>query len=186
MLFILVDPFVGVSMVRDLDSEIFQREVQAVNEWLFETSYAFHMMRDHYYHDIPMLGGLWGLASNRLSIRDRFTIANALIPPKNEDDRQEFLKLYSNKGDQLFLTHHIWPLARKNSIAHDSFSCLWSRYVYRGDTRPFRSKREHPTCFVGCPKPCCTYDMKKNTDLSGYKQCPYACRPDGHKDWIFC
>jgi len=173
-------------MIRDLDSEIFEREVDAVHEWLFKTSYAFHIMRDHEYHDIQMLGGLWGVASNRLSIHDRFTIANALIPPDNKDDLHQFLKLYSNTGDQLFLTHHVWPIARKNSIAHDSFTCLWSRYFYRGDTRPFPSKREHPTCFVGCPKPCCTREMKKDQDLSRYKRCPSMCRPDEHRDWLFC
>ena len=147
-------------MVRDLDSHIFEREVTAVNEWLTKTKYAFHIMRDHEYHNIPMLGGLWGVASNRLSIRDRFKIANALIPPNNDNDRQQFLKLYSGAGDQLFLEHHVWPLARKNSLAHDSFTCLWSRYIYRGDTRAFPSQRQHPSCFVGCPKPCCPLEMK--------------------------
>ncbi len=173
-------------MVRDLDSEIFEREVNAVQEWLFQTSYAFHVMRDHYLHDIPMLGGLWGVALNRLSIRDRFTMANALIPSTNDDDQREFLKLYSGSGDQLFLTHHIWPIARKNSIAHDSFTCLWWRYINRGDTRPFPTKREHPSCFVGCPKPCCTFDMKNIQDLSKFRQCPSICRPSEHQDWLFC
>ncbi|CAF0972471.1 unnamed protein product [Adineta steineri] len=181
-----VDPLVGVTMVRDLDSEIFEREVQAVNEWLSKTTYAFHILRDHYMHGIPMLGGMWGIASNRLSINDRLTIANALLPSDNENDIQRFLKAYSGSGDQLFLEHHIWPLARQNSIAHDSFFCLWSYYVYRTDTRPFPSKREHPTCFVGCPKPCCTTEMKSTIDLSRYKKCPSMCRPKEHQDWLFC
>ena len=89
--------------------KIFRREVDAVNEWLEKTAYAFHIMRDNPVHDIPILGGLWGVASNRLSIRERFTIARALIPPNNEDDRHEFLKIYSGPGDQVFLGHHVWP-----------------------------------------------------------------------------
>jgi hypothetical protein len=183
---ILVDPFVDITMVRDLDSEIFEREVQAVKEWLTKTTYAFHIMRDHYYHNIHMLGGLWGVAANRLSMDDRLALANALLPPTNKNDRDEFLKMYSGRGDQLFLTHHIWPLARQNSLAHDSFTCLWSRYIYREDTRPFPSRREHPSCFVGCPKPCCTFETKNNTDYSKFKECPSTCRPEEHKDWLFC
>jgi hypothetical protein len=184
--FNLVDPMVGVSMVRDLDSEIFEREVHAVQEWLSKTIYAFHIMRDHDQHNIPMLGGLWGIASNRLSINDRLTIANALIPSENENDRRRFLKEYSGGGDQLFLSHYIWPLARQNSLAHDSFTCFRSRYIYRSDTRPFPSQRQHPSCFVGCPKPCCTLETKNSRDFSPYKKCPSICRPIEHQDWLFC
>lgn len=45
-------------MSRDLDSEIYQREVDAVNEWLYKTIYAFHIMRDHEQHSIEILGGM--------------------------------------------------------------------------------------------------------------------------------
>lgn len=174
-------------MVRDLDSAIFQREVHAVNEWLLKTTYAFHIMRDHYMHDIPMLGGLWGVASNRLSLNDRLIIANALLPSDDINEVRQFLKTYSRTGDQLFLTNHIWPLARRqNSLAHDSFTCLWSRFIYQIDTRPFPSKRPHPSCFVGCPKPCCPDEINPNEDLSSHRQCPSLCRPKQHKDWLFC
>lgn len=177
---------VSVAMTRDLDSEIYQREVDAVNEWLTKTTYAFHIMRDNEYHNIEILGGLWGVASNRLSIDDRLTIARALIPPENEHEHKKFWALYSKTGDQLFLKHYIWPIARTNSLAHDSFTCLWSYYIYRSDTRPFPSKRDHPLCFVGCPKPCCTEKTKLEVDLSKYKKCPSSCRPRTHPDWIFC
>ncbi|CAF2763224.1 unnamed protein product [Rotaria sp. Silwood2] len=181
-----VDPLVGVSMVRDLDSEIFEREVHAVNEWLSKTVYAFHIMRDHHLHNIPMLGGLWGVALNRLSFNDRLIMANALLPSNNEKQIQQYYSTYSGGGDQLFLEHYIWPLARHNSLAHDSFTCFWSRYIYRADTRPFPSQRKHPSCFVGCPKPCCTPEVKQNFDFSSYKQCPSICRPKEHNDWLFC
>ncbi|CAF1385640.1 unnamed protein product [Rotaria sordida] len=181
-----VDPLVGVSMVRDLDSEIFEREVNAVNEWLSKTTYAFHIMRDHHLHNIPMLGGLWGVASNRLSFNDRLIMASVLLPSNNENERHLFYKTYSGGGDQLFLEHHIWPLARHNSLTHDSFTCFWSRYIYRADTRPFPSQRQHPSCFVGCPKPCCIPEMTQSLDFSSYKKCPSSCRPKEHNDWLFC
>ena len=173
-------------LVRDLDSEIFEREVRAVDEWLSKTRHAFHIMRDHYLHNIPMLGGLWGVALNRLSIHDRMKILNVLLPLDNENDIRRFMKTYSRAGDQLFLKHYIWPLARHDSLIHDSYSCFWSRYISRTDTRPFPSKRQYPSCFVGCPKPCCTEEIKESIDFSRYKQCPLICRPKEHQDWLFC
>jgi hypothetical protein len=172
--------------VRDLDSELFEREVHAVHEWLFNTSYAFHMMRDNAQHGIPMLGGLWGLALNRLSKASQIQIVNALLSSDNLHDIQMFVKTYSERGDQQFLTDHVWPLARHNSISHDSFYCLWYRYFYLADTRPFPTQRQHPNCFVGCPQPCCKTVNKNDTDLSQYEQCASACRPNGHRDWLFC
>ena len=51
---------VEVAMFRDLDSRPSQREVDAVHEWL-QSKHAFHVMRDHPGHDLPMLAGMWGL-----------------------------------------------------------------------------------------------------------------------------
>lgn len=173
-------------MVRDLDSDLFEREVNAVNEWLSKSTYAFHTMRDHQQHGIPMLGGLWGVASNRLSIGDRFKIARALLKPMNDKSREEFWKKYSNAGDQIFLEDHVWPIARRNSMSHDSFSCYWSRYIYGTDTRPFPTRRKTPNCFVGCAKPCCTEVDQTKKDVSSFEQCPSRCRPSDHQDWLFC
>lgn len=143
-------------------------------------------MRDNPYHGIPILGGLWGLAPNRLSLNDRIKIANALLPSDNPSELQRFLRSYSGTGDQVFLKDHIWPIARHNSLTHDSFSCFWSRYIYRTDTRAFPTKREHPSCFVGCPKPCCNEETKRKQDFSRNDQCPSGCRPKEHPDWLFC
>ena len=185
-MFISVDPMVSVTAVRDLDSEILEREVQAVNEWLTTTTYAFHIMRDHYVHNIQMLGGMWAVASNRLSIGDRLVIATALLPSSKQTEINEFFRTYGRTGDQLFLTHHVWPLARRNALAHDSFSCFWSRYVYRTETRPFRTERKHPACFVGCPTRSCDKQPRMNADLTSLRQCPKMCRPQEHQDWLFC
>ena len=182
----LVDPMVSVFVVRDLDSEIFEREKDAVHEWLFQTSYAFHTMRDSEQHGIKMLGGMWGLASNRLSLSDRFRVAKALLPSDDPKEMHKFSQKYADRGDQRFLADHLWPIARKNSIAHDSFTCRWSRYVYRAETRPFPTQRKHPECFVGCPKPCCVRITERPLDVKRYKKCPLACRPKEHPEWLFC
>lgn len=54
------EPVVDALLTRDLDSEVSEREVAAVNEWL-NSSYSFHVMRDHPFHQAFILAG------NRLS-----------------------------------------------------------------------------------------------------------------------
>lgn len=49
------DPLVDIVASRDLDSPLPQRELDAVNEWL-STGKAWHVMRDHPLHTVPMLG----------------------------------------------------------------------------------------------------------------------------------
>ncbi|KAK8407555.1 hypothetical protein O3P69_002246 [Scylla paramamosain] len=38
--------------------QVTQREVSAVEEWL-ASGKMFHVMRDHLYHKVPVLGGMW-------------------------------------------------------------------------------------------------------------------------------
>ena len=45
----LMDPLVDQFIARDIDSEINDREVAAVNQWL-NSNYTFHVMRDHQGH----------------------------------------------------------------------------------------------------------------------------------------
>ena len=38
-----------------------QRELDALDEFLANDSYSFHAMRDHPWHGVEILGGLWGV-----------------------------------------------------------------------------------------------------------------------------
>jgi hypothetical protein len=49
------DELVDIMASRDLDSPITQRELNAVNEWI-SSGKAWHAMRDHPMHYVPMLG----------------------------------------------------------------------------------------------------------------------------------
>jgi hypothetical protein len=49
------DELVDIMASRDLDSPISQRELDAVNEWI-SSGKAWHTMRDHPMHYVPMLG----------------------------------------------------------------------------------------------------------------------------------
>ena len=44
---------------RDTDSRLTIREAEAVEQWV-QSSRAGHIMRDHPYHDMPIMGGMWG------------------------------------------------------------------------------------------------------------------------------
>ena len=54
---VMLDPLVDTFISRDVDSIIWRREVDAVNQWL-ESNYTFHLMRDHATHGSIMLAGL--------------------------------------------------------------------------------------------------------------------------------
>jgi hypothetical protein len=54
---VMLDSNVDVFISRDLDSMIWQREVDAVEQWL-KSKFTFHSMRDHPHHDgFSLLGG---------------------------------------------------------------------------------------------------------------------------------
>lgn len=51
-------------IIRDLDSRISQREVDAVNAWI-ESGHKLHIMRDHPHHGHVIMGGMWGMVPDR-------------------------------------------------------------------------------------------------------------------------
>ncbi|CAL4119934.1 unnamed protein product [Meganyctiphanes norvegica] len=53
------DPLVARYSIRDADSPILQREVDAVNDWV-KSGKCYHVMRDNYHHGVSMMGGMWG------------------------------------------------------------------------------------------------------------------------------
>ena len=86
----------------------------------------------------------------------------------------------SPKGaDQFFLSDHVYPLIVENSVIHDSFLCK----NYK-NSLPFPTRR-NGTCHVAymdnlekCTKP-------SNEKLKSF-ECPLACRPAEHPDWLQC
>jgi hypothetical protein len=53
---VMLDTNVDVFISRDVDSLIWPREVDAVEEWL-RSNYSFHVMRDHMNHGSVILAG---------------------------------------------------------------------------------------------------------------------------------
>ena len=57
------DDSVDISIFRDTDSRLGEREKAAVEAWM-KADKTFHIMRDHPFHRYTMLGGMWGYKKN--------------------------------------------------------------------------------------------------------------------------
>ncbi len=73
--------------------------------------------------------------------------------------------------DIIHFLSHVWPWARNLSVQHDSYTCA----QYPGSTAfPTRRTTEKANYVSAAPN-----------DLL-LASCPAECRPEGHKDWIYC
>jgi hypothetical protein len=64
---VMLDPNVDIFVSRDIDGIIWQRELDAVDQWL-ESNFTFHLMRDHVFHSATILAGSCEYASDQLLI----------------------------------------------------------------------------------------------------------------------
>jgi len=124
------DPDVDIFLSRDCDSRISEREATAVNEWL-KSDKDFHIMRDHPYHTVPILGGMWGCR-------------NGILRNINLSKLIENWKNHSVKGcDQDFLGQVIYPYIITRSMEHSEFNLRFG-----GEIRHFPTVRNNYE-FVG-------------------------------------
>jgi len=110
------DPKVDVVLSRDADCRFSIREVEAINSWL-NSNKDFHIIRDHPYHNAPILGGLWGarngILKNMNSMLQEFEATNT--PDKKQYD-QIFLGnvVYNQIKDKAFVNDEFFE--RKNAL----------------------------------------------------------------------
>ena len=97
------DLTVDALLVRDLDSNISPREVAAVQEFL-QSSKEFHVMRDHPYHGVAILGGTWGVKLERPEVRQAFSrsFVKMAKDPRSTSPRDRA------GPDQTLLKRYIW------------------------------------------------------------------------------
>lgn len=100
------DPNVDIMICRDVDSRLIRRDKLAVDEWL-KSDKLFHIIRDHQYHSVPILGGMWG-ARGGILLKIKDLISNY--------DKGDF-----HGVDQNFLGEKVYPLIRNNALVHDEF-----------------------------------------------------------------
>lgn len=102
-------PDIDTLLVRDTDSRLSLREKSGIDEWL-NSDKNFHVIRDHPLHDVPILGGLWGVRGGLLAD------INELIGQWN------IVSQYQN--DQTFLRNVVWPRVVSSTFVHDT---CWRR-----------------------------------------------------------
>jgi hypothetical protein len=107
------DPDVNVFLSRDCDSRISEREVSAINEWL-SSDKDFHIVRDHPYHSVPILGGMWGCRNGIMIKIGLSSLINNWCSNKRSS--------YSYGIDQDFLREVIYPLVKDNAMEHSEFN----------------------------------------------------------------
>lgn len=92
----LFDRSIDLFISRDTDSRLSYREKVMVNEFE-ESDFIIHSIRDHAYHNVPMLGGMWSAKPNKLpeQITEswfRVLIATDHDGPVEYDFDQKFLR----------------------------------------------------------------------------------------------
>jgi len=133
---------VEIMIVRDADSRLSEREKSAVDQWL-RTNKKYHIMRDHHiFHDIPMLGGMWGMKKDNYVMKDLILVWCGKLDsiPLFDNDFNP-----SNKSfgfDQQFLREVIYPKALLSCVCHDDF------YNYPSNVS-YPKKRTSNKDFVG-------------------------------------
>ena len=130
----LHDDYLDTIMFRDCDSRPDERERDAVNEWL-QSGNAFHIMRDHPEHGMPILAGMWGCTrAGARMIRDH--------APLDRGPVERYL------ADQFWLRDHVYPTAVDHALIHASSDSPPMDDDTRGDRRDWPTPRT-PGRFVG-------------------------------------
>ena len=97
---------VDVVISRDTDSRINLREKAAVDEWLASDK-GFHIMRDHPWHNFPVLGGMWG--------------AKKGVLPDMKDLINNFAQEDKYGTDYEFFASLMAARIKDNCMVHDEF-----------------------------------------------------------------
>jgi hypothetical protein len=113
------NPEIDVSIFRDTDSRLNNREKYAVEDWL-NSDKAFHIMRDHPHHGFPILGGMWGYRKN-----NRYNLEKLL---------QTHTAINKYGTDYEFLGNKLYPLIGDDKVVHDEFFDKKSFPVIREST----------------------------------------------------
>jgi hypothetical protein len=92
--------FAGVGFIRDADSRITERDIWCIQEFL-KSNKLYHIIRDHFYHKSPIMGGIFGWRQ-----------------PINFP-----LDLTSDIGyshDMSYIEKHLYPLVKNNTLVHSN------------------------------------------------------------------
>lgn len=102
---------VEYTLSRDTDSRLNHREKAAVDQWI-ESGKSFHIMRDHRWHAVPILGGMHGSKGNLFPNIQQ--IIKDYIRPIQGKQTSNFYQI-----DQNFLRDYVLPRIQNDCLRHD-------------------------------------------------------------------
>ncbi|ODM88921.1 hypothetical protein Ocin01_17760 [Orchesella cincta] len=163
------DPTIDLFSIRDLDSELSNREAAAIQDWL-EVGKPFNLFRDFPKgHDRPILGGLWGGKNSLIGYELGKQLLNQLLERAVEQNDTKWALDQGLIGDVVYLPYET------KFVAYDSYHCTkWNK---SGNVRPFPTQREGNE-FLGSQ-----VLWKLNPEPP---TCPEECRPTHGKHWKRC
>jgi GR25 family glycosyltransferase involved in LPS biosynthesis len=130
----IMDKNVDVFISRDIDTRIFPREVLAVRQWL-SSDKVIHIMRDHPQHYNKILGGMFGVKTERFRKYDWNKYIEAYFQLHGE-----------NENDQHFLEKYIYNMTSLNQkMIHDEIKMYENH-----NCLPYPIPYEHNFNFTGC------------------------------------
>jgi hypothetical protein len=103
------NPDVKVMCVRDADSRIHERDQWTIRAFL-QSPYLVHILRDHSFHTMPIVGGMWGMKRGALPV------------PMTQLLKERFSGSAKFNDDQLFLQDVIYPKIKHVALVHASNS----------------------------------------------------------------
>ena len=162
----MTDPTVGIMCSRDLDGEIYKREEDAVSYWM-RTNKTLHSMRDHPYHNVEILGGMWCFRPQNSPTKAKHSLKLMLENAGKRSSTSEATK----GNDQFMLQRYLWPKVKNDVIQHDSYLCK----SYPGSIA-YPSQRSSIIEIIGASRSWGFEAM----------ECPKECRPKDHQDWLYC
>jgi len=124
-----MDESVDILLSRDCDSRITNREMHLVNEWI-NSDKELHIIRDHAWHQMPILAGMFGLKRGSLmnTFKDELSKhLNGISIIQNINDKS-LLDSNMYQFDELFLQEKIFPLSAHKRMTHISAGAM-----YEGD-----------------------------------------------------
>lgn len=130
------DPNVERFLCRDVDSRPSQRERNAVEAWI-QSGTDVHALRDHPFHAVLMLGGLWGAKGGVLK-----NVEQSI--KRFPRSRHPYSREHQYGADQQWLWQEVWPKLQKSGLVHDS--CLRGKFPLGV---PFPPSDDPPERFVG-------------------------------------
>jgi hypothetical protein len=128
------EPEVDLMMVRDADSRIHWKDRWAIREFVKQTQFVAHTIRDNIEHTADMMGGLWGLRKS----------AGLNMHNEYRQYKEDPEKGHRNGHDQNFLSDVIYPKVVSRMLVHYSntrrklgehaveFPFDWTNDVYCG------------------------------------------------------